>query len=79
MNLKPTPTLLYFPLSKSYFQWGGGSFREDVPLWPPSGILSQLVRIGLIRAGGSHRECGGYAGTTTTDKFGSGQGSYHPG
>ena len=35
--------------SKSYFQWGGGSSKEDVPLWPPSGILWQTVRIGLIR------------------------------
>jgi hypothetical protein len=29
MNLRLL--LLYAPLSKSYFQWGGGSSGEDVP------------------------------------------------
>jgi hypothetical protein len=75
MNLR---LLLYSPLSKSYFQWGGGSSGEDVPWWLPSDFISQLVRIDLIRADMSLRECGGRSETTTTNKSGSGQGPYHP-
>jgi hypothetical protein len=75
MNLRPH---LYSPLSKSYFQWGGGSSGENVPWWLPSGLLSQPIRIGLIRVGRSFKEGGRCSGTTTTNKSGSAQRPYHP-
>ena len=75
---KTTPTDLSSTLSPTS-KGEGGSSREYILWWPPSRILSQLVRIGLIRPGRSHRESGGCAGTNTTDKSCPGQGVFSSG
>jgi len=51
---------------------------ENAPWWLPSVLLSQPIRIGLIRASKSLREGERCSGTTTTNKSGSGQESHHP-